>query len=103
MNATTIDATDITPIDRDTHTGRWMVTRKDGSQLGRCTAAWLAAHIGEGNTGVLWEYSGRTYDGRLLFVRTRFVSRGGKLVGYDADGVCKVVHPADRHVRFLSR
>ncbi|AOQ28949.1 hypothetical protein SEA_WATERFOUL_92 [Mycobacterium phage Waterfoul] len=90
-----------THIARDTYTGKWMVEHKTDARLGRRTAAFLADHIGEGNTGVIWEYSGRTYAGRLLFVRTRFVARGGELFGYDSDGRHFITHPADRIVGFI--
>lgn len=89
-------------IERDVYRGRHMVTRTTDETLGRRTAAWLAEHIGEGNVGVIWEYSGRTHNERLLYVRTRFVARAGALYGYDSDGVCKVIHPADRMIGFLS-
>ncbi|AHB79632.1 hypothetical protein PBI_VALIDUS_102 [Mycobacterium phage Validus] len=101
MTATATATIDTTYIARDTYTGRWMVTHKTDARLGRRTAAFLADMIGEGNTGVIWEYAGRTHTGRHLFVRTRFVARGGALVGYDSDGVCKVVHPADRVIGFI--
>lgn len=87
-------------IARDTYKGRHTVTRRDASGHGNRTAGWLAAHIGDGNTAVLWLYSGHTADGRLLYVRTRFVARGGQLYGYDSSGVCKVIHPAHRVVGF---
>ncbi|ASR85978.1 hypothetical protein SEA_PEANAM_96 [Mycobacterium phage Peanam] len=98
MTAATIDTTHIAA---DTYTGRWMVTHKTDARLGRRTAGWLAEHIGEGNVAVIWEYVGRTASDRLLFARTRFTPRGGALVGFDSDGVCKIVHPADRMVGFI--
>lgn len=89
-------------IERDTYKGRWMITRATDENLGRRTAGWLAEYIGEGNTAAIWEYSGRTRANRLLFCRTRFVARDGQLHGYDSDGACKIIHPADRMVEFLS-
>lgn len=89
-------------IAADTYSGRWTVTRKDATQLGCRTAGWLAEQIGEGNTAVVWEFFGHTRTERLLFGRTRFVAVGGQLYGYDSDGALKIIHPADRNVRFLS-
>lgn len=103
MTNTTATPTTITAhIARDSYEGRWQITRPDSSTLGRRTAGYLADQIGDGNTGIFWEFSGHTRAGRLLYTRTRFVAREGKLVGFDSDGVAKVIHPADRVIGFLA-
>lgn len=89
-------------IDPDTYSGRRAVTHRTEDRLGRRSAGWLAAHIGEGNTATVWEYSGRTKSNRLLFVRTRFVSANGELHGFDSDGRKTVIHPANRMIGFIS-
>lgn len=89
----------ITP---DTYKGRWQVTHRTDAHLGRRSARWIAEHIGEGNTAVVWEFSGHTRSNRLLFTRTRFISANGELHGYDSDGAKKIVHPADRVIGFIS-
>ncbi len=86
----------------DTYTGRWTTTRPAGYLRGNRTAGWLANHIGEGNTAVVWNYSGHTRDGRQLFNRTRFVTRGSRLHGYDSNGRLVIIHSADRTVGFIS-
>ncbi|QFG09479.1 hypothetical protein I5H08_gp008 [Mycobacterium phage Yuna] len=101
MTSTATATIDTSYIARDDYRGKWMVTHRNTDRLGRRTAAFLAEQIGEGNTGVIWEYAGQTRGLSHLFVRTRFVARNGNLVGYDSDGVCKVVHPADRIVGFI--
>jgi len=89
-------------ISRDDYKGKWYAYRANADKLGCRTAGWLAENIGEGNTAIVWEYAGKTDSEKLVFVRTRFVARNGQLVGFDSDGVCKIIHPADRNVRFLS-
>lgn len=93
MSATTA------PIARDTYTGRHTVNAT--RTTGVFTAAELAAMGTVGAVLVLWEFHGHAF-GRPLFGRVRFVPQAdGSLVGYDADGVAKVIHPADRRIRVI--
>ena len=99
MNATATYAPYIT---RDTYVGDSFVNASRKS--GVFTAAELAA-MADRETGivVLWEFSGHVH-GRPLFGRGRYVAQAdGSLVGYDSDGAMKIIHPADRKIRVMTK
>ena len=86
-------------IERDTYTGKYTVTGSRNSDV--FTAAELAAMFT--GTFVVWEHVG-TVSGRSLWGRTRFVAQpDGSLAGFDSDGVCKIIHPADRRLRIITK
>jgi hypothetical protein len=90
-------------IAADTFTGRHTL-RSNAARSDVFTAAELAAGGKVGEVLVLWESAGRMHDGVRLFCRTRFVPQAdGSLHGYDSDGVRKIIHPADREIRVMTK
>jgi hypothetical protein len=90
-------------IARDTYTGRWTL-RGDNLPSRRFTARKLASLGKVGEVLVLWECAGSMPGGERLYVRTSFVPQAdGSLVGYDADGARKVIHPAERVLRVRTK
>lgn len=100
MTTTTMAAQHIAP---DTYAGKWTVSGTRHSDV--FAAAELAA-MTETMTDrliVLWEFSGHV-NGQPLYNRTRFVGQAdGSLAGYDSDGALKVIHPADREIRIITK
>lgn len=67
------------------------------------TAAELATTAPDGTPFTLWEFSGHV-GGQPLWTRTRYIAQGdGSLVGYDAEGARKIIHPRDREIRILTK
>jgi len=90
-------------IAADTFTGRHTL-RSNTARNDVFTAAELAATGTVGEILVLWESAGRMRDGVRLFCRTRFVPQAdGSLHGYDNDGVRKIIHPAKRKIRVMTK
>lgn len=89
-------------IARDTYQGPH--SRHSNKILsGTFLARELAALSPVGAVFALWEHRG-TVNGVALYGRTRFVGQeDGSLHGYDSDGVCKIIHPADRRIRVVTK
>ena len=98
-NTTQTEAPDF--IARDTYAGRHTVLRHPGTVRSAVfTAAELAAMA---PSGILWEAFGRV-QGCEGFGRTRYVADAeGNLHCYDSDGAKKIVHPAGRRIRVLTK
>lgn len=86
----------------DTYVGRWTRRIRPGTHRNDLfTAAELATLFTV--PAAIWEYSGGV-GGRDLYVRTRYVGQAdGTLAGYDSDGRCTIIHPADRKIRILTK
>lgn len=87
-------------ITADTYTGRHTIVSDRRSDV--FTARELSA-LACGKVVVYWEFAGHV-NGRPLFCRHRFMPQAdGSLAGFDSKGACKIVHPADREIRILTK
>ena len=105
METETITAEAPEFIARDTHAGKWQITRRCGQEDDYLTARFFARELAEeSREGVMWEFSGHVRDGLELFHRTRYVAaENGDLHLYASDGHKVAVHPASRLLRVLRR
>lgn len=89
-------------LERDTYQGKYTL-RSNKVRSDVFKASELAA-MANGQVIVLWESAGRMRDGVQLFCRMRYLPQAdGSLVGYDADGARKIIHPADRKIHIRTK
>jgi hypothetical protein len=94
---------EFTYIGKDTYTGTHVVW---GAPKGHKVTVWESRELAQFATGgvvVLFESFGHV-NGREGFTRTRFMADPeGNLHGYDGEGARKIIHPADRKLRVLTK
>lgn len=88
-------------IERDTYTGRHTVWGPGKSYR---VTMWGAAELARlAPEGAIFESFGHV-RGKEGFSRTRYVAdTAGNLHCYDSEGTKKIIHPADRKLRILTR
>jgi hypothetical protein len=87
-------------IAKDSYSGKQSTTVRKGMRVTIWEARELAA-LAPG--GVIFESFGHV-NGREMFGRTRYVAdAAGNLHCYDSDGARKIIHPAARKLRIITR
>lgn len=90
-------------IARDTYTGKHIARGARRSDIFTASELAAMAETMTNRTIVLWEFCGHV-NGQPIYGRTRFVAQpDGSLAGYDSEGVCTIIHPADRKIRVITK
>lgn len=87
-------------IEKDTYAGRYVV-RTAGKRSDVFTARELVEMFGAGKVAVLWEVN--KLDASMAH-RNRWIGQAdGSMAGFNSDGVCVIIHPADRRIRVITK